>query len=76
MKVAIFTNNYLPRISGVSVAVDFADRALRLHKHQTLIIAPDYGFDPEVLGAQVHRGKSISFQKLKIAVQKRVLRST
>jgi glycosyltransferase involved in cell wall biosynthesis len=68
MSVAIFTNNYRPRISGVSVAVDFADRALRLHGHQTIIIAPDYGFDPEVPGAQVHRVKSFSYQKLKIAV--------
>lgn len=49
MKIAIFTNNYFPRISGVSVAVDFADRALQMQGHETRIIAPDYGESGEIM---------------------------
>ncbi len=42
MKVAIFTNNYLPRVSGVSVAVRFLEEALRDQGHETMVVAPDY----------------------------------
>jgi glycosyltransferase involved in cell wall biosynthesis len=42
MKVALFTNNYLPRISGVSVAVTFLEQALHEQGHETMVVAPDY----------------------------------
>lgn len=68
MRVAIFTNNYLPRVSGVSVAVNFLNTALKRQGHETLIVAPDYGFDPEVPGVHVERITSIAIPKLKVAL--------
>lgn len=68
MKIALFTNNYLPRISGVAVAVDFVDRALKKQGHQTFVIAPDYGFDSRVPGVDLHRVTSISIQKFTFAL--------
>jgi len=76
MKIAMFTNNYFPRISGVSVAVDFADRALRIEGHETRIIAPDYGeFSGQSSGhggmeepPHVIRIPAISFRKHKAAL--------
>ncbi len=50
MKVAIFTNNYLPRISGVSVAVTFLEEALQHHGHETMVVAPDYAVPGEGIG--------------------------
>jgi glycosyltransferase involved in cell wall biosynthesis len=68
MRIAIFTNNYLPRVSGVAVAVDFLDRALKRNGHETFVIAPDYGCDSEVPGVHLHRVKSFSIPNLKFAV--------
>lgn len=68
MRVAIFTNNYLPRVSGVSVAVSFLNTALNRQGHETLIVAPDYGFDPEVPGVHVERVTSLALPKLKLAL--------
>jgi glycogen synthase len=47
MRIAIFTNNYFPRLSGVAVAVQFLHTALTRLGHQALVVAPDYGFDKE-----------------------------
>lgn len=68
MKIAIFTNNYLPRISGVAVAVDFQDRALRNQGHDTLIIAPDYGFEKEKDKPYVKRVKSLKFVNFRFSI--------
>ena len=64
MKVAMFTNNYFPRVSGVAVAVDFVDRSLKEHQCVTRIIAPDYGIEwDNPHGTKVHRIKSIPLKK-------------
>lgn len=68
MRIAIFTNNYLPRVSGVAVAVDFLDRSVKCSGHETFVIAPDYGFDSEVPGVSLHRVKSFNIPNLKFAV--------
>jgi glycosyltransferase involved in cell wall biosynthesis len=61
LRVAIFTNNDLPRLSGVAVAVDFLDRALREAGHATLIVAPDYGEPSADEAPNVRRVRSIRF---------------
>ncbi len=68
MKVAIFTNNFLPRISGVAVAVKFQEQALRQLGHNTLVIAPEYGFGKEPEGVKVVRIKSIHFPGQRFAI--------
>ena len=55
MRIAIFSNNYLPRVSGVAVAVDFLDQALREAGHDTLVVAPDYGGGGPEASPNVHR---------------------
>ena len=42
LRVAMSSNNYRPRVSGVAVAVEFLERALRSAGCRTLVIAPDY----------------------------------
>ena len=68
MRVGLFTNNYLPRLSGVSVAVNFIDTALKKRGHETAIIAPDYGHDDEVDGADVYRITSLSIPSINFAL--------
>jgi 1,2-diacylglycerol 3-alpha-glucosyltransferase len=63
LRIAIFTNNYLPRLSGVAVAVDFLDQALRRAGHQTFVIAPDYSKDEAEVTPRVHRVPSIPLPK-------------
>jgi len=67
MKVAIFTNNFFPRISGVAVAVKFQESALRSLGYETLVVAPDYGFDEKVQGVRVVRVKSLAYPPKKLA---------
>ncbi|HLF56439.1 MAG TPA: glycosyltransferase [Thermoanaerobaculia bacterium] len=67
-RVALFTNNYLPRVSGVAVAVDFLERALRAAGHETLVVAPDYGGEPELPGARVRRVRSIQLRRWGAAI--------
>lgn len=46
LKVAMFTNNYLPFIGGVPIAVDRLRRALARLGHEVLVVAPCYGDTP------------------------------
>ena len=68
MKVEIFSNNYLPRVSGVAVAVNFLNSSLNLHGHQTLIVAPDYGYGHMVKGVDVFRVKSLYLRDRRLAL--------
>jgi len=69
MRIAIFTNNYLPRVSGVAIAVHFLERALRELGHKTLVIAPDYSLEEaQVKDTEVMRITSFSFPNLKFAI--------
>jgi glycosyltransferase involved in cell wall biosynthesis len=61
LRIAIFTNNYLPRLSGVAVAVDFLERALRGAGHATLVVAPEYGEAAEAEAPRVRRVRSLLF---------------
>ncbi len=42
LKVAMFTNNYLPFIGGVPISIERLRRGLRQQGHQVLIVAPSY----------------------------------
>ena len=68
MRIAIFTNNYLPRVSGVAVAVDFQESALRKLGHETLVIAPDYALGEDVKNVKVVRVKSLAFTSQRFAI--------
>ena len=63
MRIAIFSNNYLPRVSGVAVAVDFLDQALRRAGHETFLIAPEYGSDAREVTPNIHRVPAIPLPK-------------
>jgi hypothetical protein len=53
LTVAMFSESYLPRISGVVTSIESFSRALRADGHRVLIIAPTYrrfsDVDPDVL---------------------------
>ena len=68
MRIAIFTNNYFPRLSGVSVAVRFLHTALQQFGHQVLVVAPDYGFGEEVGDARVLRIRSLYLTPMKVSM--------
>ncbi len=54
MKIAIFTDSYLPKIDGVSISVDRFSRELVRRGHEFIIFAPDYGTPaPEAPGLTV-----------------------
>ena len=73
MRIAIFTNNYFPRLSGVSVAVRFLHTALQQFGHQVLVVAPDYGFGEEVADARVLRIRSLYLTPMKVSLPLRRL---
>lgn len=68
MRVAIFTNNFAPRLSGVSVAVNFLNGALKTLGHETLVVAPDYGYSRKVKGVEVFRVKSVYLMPLRLSL--------
>ncbi|MFO8057512.1 MAG: glycosyltransferase [bacterium] len=68
MKVEIFTNNFLPRISGVAVAVNFLNTALNKAGHQTMIVAPDYGYGRRIRGIEVFRVRSLYLKPKRVAM--------
>jgi len=68
MRIAIFTNNFSPRLSGVSVAVNFLNAALRNMGHDTLIVAPDYGYGKKVKGVEVFRVKSLYLMPMRLSL--------
>jgi glycosyltransferase involved in cell wall biosynthesis len=67
-RVALFTNNYLPRVSGVALAVDFLTRALREAGHETLVVAPDYGVESGPESSPVRRVRSIPLRRVGAAI--------
>jgi glycosyltransferase involved in cell wall biosynthesis len=68
MRAGIFTNNFYPRLSGVAVAVSFLDEALKRHGHDTLIVAPDYGYGRKVRGMEVFRVKSVYLRPMRVSL--------
>jgi len=68
MKVQIFTNNFLPRVSGVAVAVNFLNTALNTAGHQTMIVAPDYGYGRKIRGIEVFRVRSLYLKPKRVAM--------
>jgi 1,2-diacylglycerol 3-alpha-glucosyltransferase len=73
MRIAIFTNNYFPRLSGVSVAVRFLHTALQQFGHQVLVVAPDYGFGEEAGDVRVIRIRSLYLAPMKVSLPLRRL---
>lgn len=45
LRVAMFTNNYLPFIGGVPISIDRLRRGLRAQGSRVLVVAPAYGRD-------------------------------
>lgn len=43
LRVAMFTNNYLPFIGGVPISIERLRKGLQQNGDQALIVAPDYG---------------------------------
>ena len=68
LRIALFTNNYLPRVSGVAVAVDFLERALRAAGHETLVVAPDYAVAADRQEPRVRRVRSIPLRRFGAAI--------
>jgi 1,2-diacylglycerol 3-alpha-glucosyltransferase len=68
MRIAIFTNNYFPRLSGVSVAVRFLYTALQKFGHQALVVAPEYGFGEEKGDVRVLRISSLYLTPMKVSM--------
>lgn len=68
MRIAIFTNNFSPRLSGVSVAVNFLNTALTNLGHETLVIAPDYGYGQKIKGVEVFRVRSVYLRPKKMSL--------
>ncbi len=48
MRIAMFTNLYLPKVGGVAISVDRFSRAYRRRGHEVLIVAPDFPGQPAV----------------------------
>ncbi|MFW6154238.1 MAG: glycosyltransferase, partial [Planctomycetota bacterium] len=46
MRIAMFTNLYLPKVGGVAISVDRFSRAYRERGHEVLIVAPDFPGQP------------------------------
>jgi glycosyltransferase involved in cell wall biosynthesis len=46
VKIAMFTNTYLPHVTGVSRSVDRLARACRRRGHEVLVVAPTYRDQP------------------------------
>lgn len=53
LKVAMFTNNYLPFIGGVPIAIDRLRRGLTRLGHSVLVVAPCYGKTPRDGGGEL-----------------------
>jgi glycosyltransferase involved in cell wall biosynthesis len=68
MRVALFTNNFYPRLSGVAVAVNFVNTALNKAGHDTLVVAPDYGYGRKVRGVEVFRVKSVYLKPMHVSL--------
>ena len=58
MRVALFTNNYLPFCGGVTISVETLRHGLEARGHETWVFAPRFGDAPEA-GPRVVRYASI-----------------
>ena len=47
MRIAMFTNLYLPKVGGVAISVDRFSRGYRRRGHEVLIVAPDFPGQPQ-----------------------------
>ncbi|MFO7956080.1 MAG: glycosyltransferase [Candidatus Brocadiia bacterium] len=47
MNIAMFTNTYLPHVGGVANSVSQFTEGYRQREHRVLVVAPDYGRQPE-----------------------------
>ncbi|MFO7897485.1 MAG: glycosyltransferase, partial [Planctomycetota bacterium] len=47
MRIAMFTNTYLPQVGGVAYSVDRLTRAFRARGHRVLVVAPRHDEQPE-----------------------------
>ncbi|MFW6157753.1 MAG: glycosyltransferase [Planctomycetota bacterium] len=47
MRIAMFTNTYLPQVGGVAYSVDRLTRAFRSRGHRVLVVAPRHDEQPE-----------------------------
>lgn len=68
MRIAIFSNNYLPRLSGVAVAVHFLHTALIRLGHQVLLVVPDYGFGEDPKELSVIRVRSLYLTPMRVSL--------
>jgi len=68
VRIVIFTNNYLPRVSAVALSVNFQQTGLRKLGHKTIIIAPDYALAGEPSKSRVMRVKSLAFTSQRFAI--------
>jgi len=59
LKVAMFTNNYLPFIGGVPISIERLRLGLMALGHQVLVVAPRYGQEQEESESQVLRLPSL-----------------
>ena len=60
MRVVLFTNNFFPRVSGVSVAVQFQHDALVARGHKLMVVAPDYARDSHTPEMNLFRVTSLA----------------
>ncbi len=70
MRIAIFTNNHFPRVSGVAVAVDFLETALVRLGHEILTVCPNYGKKAEKMrdDVQVYQVSSLRLPDVRAAI--------
>lgn len=56
LRVAMFTNNYLPFIGGVPISIERLCRVLKRHGHTLLVVAPRYRKESEADGDELRVG--------------------
>lgn len=61
LRIAMFTNNYLPYIGGVPISIERLRRGLTELGKEVLVVAPDYGSGEGDAAAGIERVPSISF---------------
>ncbi len=59
MKIAMFTNTYLPQVGGVANSVERFTRGCRDRGHEVLVVAPHYENDKQA-GTNVHRVPAVA----------------
>jgi len=59
VKIAMFTNNYLPHVGGVARSVKVLEDACRMAGHQVRIFAPEFGDEQAGMNGEVLRVAAI-----------------